>query len=115
MIGEGRLAELRRLIDQGNEAAFYSWGEWKGLREHVLRLDNRECQLCKARGRYRRGQIVHHVKHLQDRPELALSVWDPDSGQRQLLTVCKRCHEEQHPESLRQFAPVSPVTVERWD
>lgn len=115
-IGGGRLAELRGLIAQGSEAAFYSWPEWRALRAQVRKLDNGECQICKARGRYRRGRIVHHVKHLQDRPDLALSLWDPDTGERQLVTVCKQCHEEAHPESMRQFAPAAPpVTAERWD
>ncbi len=110
------LPELEALISTGGEAAFYSWRKWRRLRAEVRKLDNNECQLCKAKGRYRRGTIVHHVKHLQDRPDLALSIWDPDTGERQLITVCKDCHEAEHPESLRQFKPAKqPVTVERWD
>lgn len=110
------LPRLEALAAAGEEAAFYSWPEWRELRPQVLKLDHYECQLCKARGRFRRGYIVHHVKHLRDRPDLALSVYDPDTGERQLVTVCKRCHELEHPESLRQFAPQKePVTVERWD
>lgn len=111
-----RLAQLRGLISQGREHLFYTWPEWMTLRLEVLRLDNWECQLCKAKGRHRAAKIVHHVKHLVDRPDLALSVWDPDTGARQLLSVCKSCHEEQHPESQRQFKRIrAPVTEERWD
>ena len=73
------MAQLRALIAQGRKEAFYSWPEWKSLRPEVLRLDNSECQRCKARGKYRPARIVHHVKHLEDRPDLALSVWDPDT------------------------------------
>lgn len=110
------LLRLEALIASGREDAFYSWGQWRSLRDDVLKLDHWECQLCKAKGRYRRGSIVHHVKHLRDRPDLALSVWDPDTGVRQLLTVCKACHELEHPESLRQTVPAkAPVTLERWD
>lgn len=111
------LSELEELIAAGREEEFYSWGQWRRLRKDVIeKLDNNECQICKAKGRFRRGNILHHVKHLQDRPDLALSVWDPDTGERQLITVCKDCHEAQHPESLRQFRPAKPpVTVERWD
>lgn len=111
------LPRLEGLIEAGEETKFYSWRQWRRLAQKVReKLDNNECQLCKARGRYRRGTIVHHVKHLQDRPDLALSVWDPDTGERQLITVCKQCHELEHPESLRQFqAKKEPVTVERWD
>lgn len=110
------LSELPAMIEAGTSDEFYSWGEWRRRRKDVLKLDHWECQLCKAKGRFRRGTIVHHVKHLQDRPDLALSIWDPETGERQLLTVCKWCHEEQHPESLAQYRPKKPpLTVERWD
>lgn len=121
-ISDGRLAQLRQLIDDDREAEFYSWDEWRRkLRPEVLRLDNFECQLCKARGKVRTGtagsrMIVHHVKYLRDRPDLALSVIDPDTGERQLITVCKDCHEALHPKAMRQYAPQAPpVTAERWD
>ena len=115
-ISPARLAELAALLSSGQEYRFYSWPEWRGLRSEVLRLDHFECQHCKARGRFRKGRIVHHVKHLRDRPDLALSVFDPDTGARQLETLCKTCHELEHPESQRQYAPKSPpLTAERWD
>lgn len=112
----GWLPALESLVESGDPAPFYSWRAWRRLREQVRRLDNGECQLCKARGRYRRGSIVHHVKHVEDRPDLALSIWDPDTGERQLVTVCKACHEALHPESLRKIGPARPpLTAERWD
>ena len=118
-ISPSRLEQLRALISTGNEASFYQWGAWAGpdgIRQAVLKLDRYECQMCKARGRYSRGTIVHHVKHLRDRPDLALSLYDPDTGERQLITVCKACHEAEHPESLRQMAATKPpLTPERWD
>ena len=115
-ISPRRLNQLRRLIAAGREALFYWWPEWQALRDDVLRMDHGECQMCKARGRYSRGAIVHHVKHLRQRPDLALSVWDPDTGERQLVTVCKACHEAEHPESLRTCSPSAPpLTAERWD
>ena len=116
MISAYRLRQLRELIAQGREWLFYSWSEWRRLRAEVLKLDRYECQLCKAKGRYRRGSIVHHVKHLRDRPDLALSITDPDTGERQLLTVCKDCHEAEHPEAFRQNrTKAEPLTEERWD
>lgn len=114
MISDYRLQQLTQLIREGRENLFYSWPEWKSLRNDVLDLDHRECQLCKVKGRFRSARIVHHVRHLRDRPDLALSIWF--NGKRQLISVCKICHEEQHPESLRQFTPAPPpVTLERWD
>ena len=110
------LAKLRALIAAGREWEFYSWSQWLRRRGEVLELDHHECQLCRAQGRYRRGKIVHHVKHLRDRPDLALSIFDPDTGERQLLTVCKTGHELEHPEAFRQYAPKAPpLTAERWD
>ena len=115
MISAGRLAQLRALIAAGQEAQFYSWAEWLALRPDVLRLDQGECQRCKRRGRQRAARIVHHVKHLRDRPDLALSIWDPETEERQLVSVCKRCHEELHPESQRPFPRThAPVTEEPW-
>ena len=115
-ISPTRLADLTALLSAGQEYKFYSWPEWRGLRLQVLGIDHYECQHCKAAGRYRKGCIVHHVKHLRQRPDLALSVVDPDTGERQLETLCKRCHEREHPESQRQYTPQAPpVTEERWD
>lgn len=116
-ISPRRLEQLRGLIADGAETRFYFWPEWRDdLRPRVLKLDRYECQLCKARGRYSRAEIVHHVKHLRDRPDLALSIWDPDTGERQLVSVCKTCHEQEHPEALTRYEPKrEPVTAERWD
>ena len=109
-----RLAELQALLGSGGEHEFYSWGEWRRLRAQVLKLDNCECQECRRKGRYTKAAIVHHVQHLRDRPDLALSIYDGDL--RQLESVCKRCHEALHPEGQRQFAPLAPpITAERWD
>ena len=111
-----RTEELAKLIEQGKEHSFYTSVLWGRTRETVLKLDRYECQLCKAKGRYARAEIVHHVRHLKDRPDLALSIWDPETGDRQLLSVCKACHEREHPESLVQFEPkAQPMTAERWD
>ena len=69
-ISGARLRELVSLLAAGHEYKFYSWPEWRTLRLEVLRLDRYECQHCKAAGRYRKGYIVHHVKHLRQRPDL---------------------------------------------
>ena len=99
MISGTRLIQLNALIQAGKSHDFYSWPEWDKLRREVLKLDNYECQRCKGMCRYRRAAIVHHVKHLRDRPDLALSVY-----------------EELHPESQRQFKKNrAPLTLERWD
>lgn len=106
--------KLIKLIETGNTDSFYNWAEWKALRLDVLKLDNYECQICKAKGKYKKAVIVHHVKHLKENPELALCIWNGDK--RQLISVCKACHEDEHPESQRQWKKIKmPLTVERWD
>lgn len=105
------------MIETGSSDDFYDWIDWKKIRASVLKFDNFECQICKERGRQKPAVIVHHVKHLRDRPDLALSVFDPDSGARQLISLCRACHEEQHPErGLKKYQKSeNPLTFERWD
>lgn len=115
---KGQLTRLRALINAGQEERFYSWQDWRRLSARVRDLDNNECQHCKARGKCTTEDlVVHHIKHLRDRPDLALSIWDPDTKERQLVTICRGCHELEHPERLRPTASAaaSPLTVERWD
>lgn len=115
MISQMRLQQLQALLETGQQHDFYLWADWKVLRAEVLRMDNGECQICREMyKRFRPAVIVHHVKHLRDRPDLALSVWD--GSERQLLSVCKQCHEALHPENLRRPPPSAPqLTLERWD
>lgn len=115
-ISQAELERIKKLISAGQENIWYNSAAWRSTRKMVLKMDHYECQRCKARGRYSKAVLVHHIKHLKDRPDLALSLYDPDTGERQLVSVCKRCHEELHPESQRQYRPqAKPVTEERWD
>lgn len=110
---------LKEQIASGNVHRFYLTGEWKAKSKEVLELDRHECQVCKARGRYRRAELVHHEKHVKRFPELALEIYYIDSdGQRKrnLRSVCKRCHEyECHPERLKKKSKERFTTTERWD
>lgn len=118
MISAHDQQRLQGLIDTGQTDSFYHWAKWEALRADVLRLDRYECQRCKARGRYSRAVVVHHVKHLKDRPDLALSLYDPDTHERQLVSLCKACHEEVHPERIEKWkykAKEKQLTDERWD
>lgn len=112
-----RLRQLNALIAAGREASFYDWPEWDMRRLEVFALDHGECVMCRARHRYRRAVLVHHVQHLKDRPDLALSICDPTTGERQLVSLCRACHEDAHPERgwRRGGPPRDPLTAERWD
>lgn len=111
-----KLARLTALLSAGRENVWYNSGDWGTVREAVKQMDHCECLVCKAMGRHSPARVVHHVKHLRDRPDLVLSIYDPDTGARQLISVCKDCHEMLHPEAQRQYRPSKPpVTAERWD
>lgn len=109
--------KIQRLIAAGRVHEFYTSAPWLHVRAEALSLDRNECQKCKARGLYRRATLVHHVKHLRDRPDLALSLWDihPDGiRERQLISLCDDCHAEEHPERLMHREKKQPLTEERW-
>lgn len=112
-----RYSRLKQLIEDGKADRFYGWPMWHRVRDQVLRYDHYECQVCKNKGRYRGAKIVHHVKHLKDRPDLALSLYDPETGERQLISVCKQCHEDLHPEAVMHYKGEARelLTDERWD
>ncbi|MDO4157400.1 MAG: HNH endonuclease [Oscillospiraceae bacterium] len=52
---------------------FYQSKAWKRKRGWILRRDGYQCQDCKRYGRMRQATIVHHIKHLDQHPELALT------------------------------------------
>lgn len=94
---------------------FYLSPAWRRLRRRVLAADKYECQDCKARGRYTRANTVHHVMHLDEHPELALSeTYQDETGaeHRQLVSLCHDCHEQQHEYRAEPKPP--PLTPERW-
>lgn len=117
MIDIVRLEKLKGLIEQGKADEFYTWEQWRKKRLEVLALDNYECQNCKRKGKYSKATIVHHIKHVKDRPDLAMSIWDGE--ERQLVCLCKKCHEDEHPESFAQYTmrekAEEELTAERWD
>lgn len=70
---------------------FYNSYAWKIKRKAILRRDGYLCQNCKRYGRLREAMTVHHIKHLEEFPELALV----DSN---LVSLCAKCHNKEHPE-----------------
>jgi len=82
---------------------FYDSKQWKQLREEVKKRDNYECQECKRQGKvfidtYEYSEsakrkkiklVVHHIKELENYPELALEMDN-------LETICVDCHNKEH-------------------
>lgn len=85
---------------------FYSRAPWKKKRLEILARDNNECQMCKDRRLQEQADVVHHIKHLRDRPDLALV----DDN---LVSLCNSCHNEVHPEKLKRYE--SDIHAERWE
>ena len=104
---------LRGLLANGDAHAFYTSRAWVRLRRAVLREQNNECQLCKAKGRYRAADTVHHVHYVKARPDLALSRYD-EQGERNLLAVCRDCHHALHESDAHDAHGQRWRNEERW-
>lgn len=98
--------------------AFYTSSQWYHKRDEILAMDHYECVICRSRGRYTPAVLVHHVNHLKDRPDLALSTYYFDENgnrHRQLVSVCRACHETVcHPDRIKKKKKKKPLTPERW-
>lgn len=82
--------EIIKLIEANDLIKFYSSGKWKKLRLKALKRDCYECQMCKEKGKVTTDNLlVHHMKEVRDRPDLALVLEN-------LMTVCFGCHEVIH-------------------
>lgn len=85
--------------------AFYHTTVWRKKRASILKRDGHACCLCKAKGIYTKATTVHHIRHLKECPELALS----DDN---LQSLCSECHEKAHPEKF--FKKTGFENPERW-
>lgn len=96
----------------------YDSRAWRKLRREVLRDDNYECQICKAKHKHTRAEIVHHQYHLDEYPQYGLMkyVYVDGEWRRNLISVCRGCHETVcHPERMKKFVKwKEPLTPERW-
>lgn len=100
-------AVLLEAIKLGNTEVFYKSIEWIKKRRDILKRDNNECQKCKSNGGYHKAECVHHIKHLKDFPELALT-------DENLTSLCYACHNIEHPEKLHINSKPKYINRERW-
>lgn len=92
---------IRELIKNNRLIEFYKSDDWIELRADVLEEYHNECQECLKRGIVTRAECVHHVNHVRNRPDLALSktYTDKDGNEhQQLIPLCNPCHNIMHPE-----------------
>ena len=101
----------------GKTDPFYLTKEWRKLRKDVLKKYKSECQTCKSKGKYRKATHVHHEFHRDEYPQYELMEYVTlldGTKKRNLVPVCKECHETVcHPERLR-WNKKEPLTEERW-
>jgi 5-methylcytosine-specific restriction enzyme A len=102
--------DIIKLIQTDNLMKFYKGRVWMSLRLTALSRDNHECQMCKAKGKYRKADCVHHIKEVKPYPQLALDL-------NNLKSLCNQCHNEVH-ERLNIFELNKPkpkfINEERW-
>lgn len=110
-------SQIRELIKGGRVDKFYNDRYWRKFSKSVIAEQHYECQICKCKGKVTRANILHHVKHLKQFPQLAYSrYYYDDNGERhrQLIALCHDCHEAQHPERRWQERADKFVNEERW-
>lgn len=121
---------IRELIRTGELWKFYKTKEWRSLKASILKEHHYECAECRRHGVITRYDVsedgqkklistVHHVCHVRDHPELALSRWykDYETGEMKenLIPVCKSCHNKLHPEKQKMKKnPQGFMNEERW-
>lgn len=75
----------------------YNSKKWKLKRLAILKRDKFLCANCKRYGKHTEAVVVHHIKHVDEYPELAFT----DSN---LQSLCDACHNKAHPEKPKRKA-----------
>lgn len=118
---ENKLAEwIKELIAKKELWKFYKSNLWqggkgvKGVKNEVLEEQHYECQECLKQGKIKKADTVHHVQFVRKYPGLALSKYYTYKGKqyRNLVAVCKECHNKLHPE--KHFKKKKQLNVEKW-
>ena len=94
---------INELIDKNELWRFYKSKEFMSLKEEVLLEQHYECQECKKQGIITKADTVHHVQFVRKHPHLALSKYYVYKGKqyKNLIAVCKACHNKLHPEKMK--------------
>ncbi len=73
--------------DTLKKEGFYQKGPWRRVRKLALQRDHYLCQACLKKKRFRTATEVHHIKPLEEYPELGFELSN-------LQSLCWDCHEE---------------------
>ena len=105
---------VRSLIIGNRLYLFYQSKYWRALRKEVMQEHKGECQMCKAKGFYKKAITVHHDRWVRKYPSLALSKTYIYNGKeyKNLIPVCDLCHKAAHDFNKKEK---NLLTAERWD
>lgn len=118
---------IKKLIQDGELWRFYKSKEWLVIKVEVLKEFHNECAICKSKGKITRYDVdkdgkkklistVHHNQFVRIHPELATCKYYYYEGKkyRNLIPVCKCCHNQLHPEKNKSKRKESFVNKELW-
>ena len=74
---------------------FYKSQAWINLSKNYKRKVGGICEECYKHGIITRGEIVHHIEHLNES-----NISDPDVAlnEENLVLLCRKCHGKAHSE-----------------
>lgn len=72
----------------------YTSKKWERKRKAILARDGYICRECRKYGRTVTATTVHHIKHVDEYPELAYE-------NKNLESLCSACHNKRHPEKAK--------------
>lgn len=72
---------------------FYKSKKWQKCREAYITSVGGLCENCLAKGIYKPGEIVHHIKHIDKQNIIDASITLDWSN---LKYVCRDCHAKEH-------------------
>lgn len=89
---------IRDCIAKNDMMPFYNLYAWRKLSKEVMRECHNECQHCKARGKMRKAELIHHTYEVREFPQYALSKTVVIDGEERinLIALCNECHEKAH-------------------
>ena len=114
---------IEQLIRDNQMYKFYKSRKWIELKNSEMEEQQHECYYCRQRGKITKAYIVHHIYHVRDYPQYALSKYvidDEGNKQINLVCVCLHCHETIcHPEKLEKARNKNKKNInkkypERW-
>lgn len=93
------VAEIASMKTRDERRRFYKDIDWIRLEKSISEEHHYECEECRKHGVYTRRSVVHHVNHLDKRPDLAYSrtfIDDHGKEKRNLICLCQKCHLKEH-------------------